>query len=423
MAPRRGWLARIKRVAKGIFVIVGFVVAGLTIWYLRSPAVPTGHLDQVGTDRVDPDVAHIGDRSLEIARDVAERLRLPSVSLAASVRGEVVWQAALGFSDVAEEELATAATLYRTGSIAKPMAALVLGRLVDEGLVGLDVLVSTYLPEVDGPLGDATLRQLASHTAGVRHYVGPPARDFWTEQFTSRHFETAREALPLVLDDPLVFPPGEGFRYSTHGYLVLAAAMESATGQGILELFRRYLTAPAGMRSTMGDDVRASLPGRAETYVRRGNRFLVPPDPDPSYKWAGGGMLSTPTDLVRMASALMDGELVDSATLTALWTPQLLPGGEPNPQNYGLGWRIDPGSVGENGAESLRTVHHGGTIIGGSPFLLLIPEERVAVAVMTNVTLTNPGPLREAVYSMAGLWTIAARDMAERELLEALAPP
>lgn len=133
-------------------------------------------------------------------------------------------------------------------------------------------------------------------------------------------------------------------------------------------------------------------------------------------------MLSTPTDLVRMASALMDGELLDSATLATLWTPRLLPGGEPNPQNYGLGWRIDPGAAREDGSESLRTVHHGGTIIGGSPFLLLMPEERVAVAVMTNVTLTSPGPLRDVVYRIAGLWTIAARDMAERELLAEVAP-
>ena len=71
MASRRGWLARMERIAKGIFVIVGFVLAGLTVWYLRSPAVPVGHLDQVGTDRVDPDLAHIEDRSLAMGREAS----------------------------------------------------------------------------------------------------------------------------------------------------------------------------------------------------------------------------------------------------------------------------------------------------------------------------------------------------------------
>ena len=405
-----------ERIAKGIFVIVGFVLAGLTVWYLRSPAVPVGHLDQVGTDRVDPDLAHIGDRSLEMGREVAVELGLPSASFAAGIGGELVWQAAIGFADVETEELATASTLYRTGSVAKPLTAVVLGRLLEEGLVELDVPVGTYLTEIEGPLGESTLRELASHTAGVRHYVGPPARDFWTEQFTSRHFETARAALPLVLGDPLRFPPGEGFAYSTHGYTVLAAAMEAATGRRILELIREYLTDPTGMRSTMGDDVRDPPEARAEIYFRRGGRLLAPPDPDPSYKWAGGGLLSTPSDLVRMGGALMSGELLEPNTLETLWTPVLLPDGSPNPQNYGLGWRIDAGSQPQNGQQNLRTVHHGGSIAGGSSFLLLIPGDRVAVAAMTNVTLSDPGPLRQAVYRMAGLWTIAARERAQREL-------
>jgi CubicO group peptidase (beta-lactamase class C family) len=400
--------------------MVGLVVAALTGWFLLSPPVPTGHLDRVGTNRVDPELAGVGDQSLEMGREVAVRLGLPSVSFAASVGGEVVWQAAMGLADVELEQLASATTLYRTGSVAKPMTSVVLGRLVEAGLLELDTPLRTYLPEVEGPLGEATLRQLASHSAGVRHYVGPPARDFWTEQFTARHFETAREALPLVLGDPLRFAPGEGFAYSTHGYMVLAAAMESATGQGILELFDEHLIGPLGMRNTLPDDVRRMPDARATTYIRRGNRFLIPPDPDPSYKWAGGGMLSTPTALVRMAGGLMDDGILGPGMVEELWTPVRLPDGEPNPQNYGLGWRVDPGAVGESGSRSLRTVHHGGSSIGGSAFLLLAPGEKVAVAVMTNVTLSDPRPLRDLVYRMAGLWTIVARERSERALIQEL---
>jgi CubicO group peptidase (beta-lactamase class C family) len=414
-------LLAIRRIATGVAVVVGLVVAALTVWFLLSPSAPPGHLERVGTNRVDPELAGVGDRSLEMGRDVAVRLGLASVSFAASVGGDVVWQAAMGLADVKREELATATTLYRTGSVAKPMTSVVLGRLVEAGLLDLDMPVRTYLPEVEGPLGEATLRQLAGHSAGVRHYAGPPARDFWTEQFTGRHFETAREALPLVLGDPLRFAPGEGFAYSTHGYTVLAAAMEAATGKGILELLDEYLTGPLGMRNTLPDDVRRMSGARATTYIRRGNRFLIPPDPDPSYKWAGGGLLSTPTDLVRMAGGLMTGGILGPGTVEELWTPLPLPDGQPNPQNYGLGWRIDPGAAGEDGRESLRTVHHGGSIIGGSSFLLLLPEDEVAVAVMTNATLSDPGPLREVVYRMAGLWTIVARERAERELVRELA--
>jgi CubicO group peptidase (beta-lactamase class C family) len=84
-----------------------------------------------------------------------------------------------------------------------------------------------------------------------------------------------------------------------------------------------------------------------------------------------------------------------------------MPDGSPNPQNYGMGWRIDreSGLIGRR--DTVRVIHHGGASPGGSAFLLLVPADRVAIAVLTNRSLDNPGPLRREAYWAAGAFARA----------------
>jgi CubicO group peptidase (beta-lactamase class C family) len=103
----------------------------------------------------------------------------------------------------------------------------------------------------------------------------------------------------------------------------------------------------------------------------------------------------------------MRGELVDPAMVDQLWTPQAMPDGSPNPQNYGMGWRIDRESGLIGRSDTVRVVHHGGASPGASAFLLVVPKDRVAIAVLTNRSLANPGPLRREAYWAAGAFARA----------------
>jgi serine beta-lactamase-like protein LACTB len=394
-------------VARAILVLViGLLVVGV-VYYRTQPELTADRLASV-EHRVWDDAFRIpADSGLQRTRSIAESLDLPSLSVAAAVDGRVVWEAAVGWSDLSQALGASPDTRYRAGSVAKSITSVILGRLVSAGVIGLDSTVRTYLPEVTGPAGGATIRQLAGHMGGIRHYVSRPGRALWREQFSRRHFASAREALELFAADSLLFAPGSGFNYSTHGFTLLSAALEAASGRPYLALLEEEIAGPAGLEHTGPDDVTADLPDRAVTYVQVGDRYIDPPDADPSYKWAGGGLLSTPADLARFGAAVMDHELLDSAMLAVLWTPQAMQDGSINPQNYGLGWRIDreSGLIGRR--DTVSVVHHGGSSPGGSSFLLLVPEDRVAIAVMTNRTLGNSGPLRRVAYWMAGAFAPA----------------
>jgi serine beta-lactamase-like protein LACTB len=320
------------------------------------------------------------------------------------VNDRVVWATAIGYSHLAGATPATLQTRYRIGSVSKSVTSVLLARLVDGGTVSLDDRVGAHFPDVPGSA--ATLEQLASHMGGVRHYTFTSAGALLREQFGRKHYADAASALPMFIDDPLEFAPGTAFAYSTHGYTLLAAMLERAGGSDFLSLLRASVTDLLGLASIGPDDVTDVRATRAQPYREIAGRFFRPTDADPSYKWAGGGLLATPSDLALLAASLMEGGLVSAEMRDALWTVRRLPDGAPNPQRYGLGWRIDE-VVSEDAAAPIRVVHHGGTSPGGSAFLILVPSSRVAVAVVTNRSVENTAPLRDGARRLALLFAAA----------------
>ena len=94
-----------------------------------------------------------------------------------------------------------------------------------------------------------------------------------------------------------------------------------------------------------------------------------------SVKWAGGGFLSTPSDLVNMVNQA--GKIISFSTVQEMMTPQALPDGSTT--GYGIGFRI---SIVQSTGQIL--VHHGGRIVGARAFLLAIPEQQLVIAICTN---------------------------------------
>ncbi|GMV07483.1 MAG: hypothetical protein AMXMBFR53_37580 [Gemmatimonadota bacterium] len=291
--------------------------------------------------------------------------------------------------------------------MSKSVTSVLLARLVDAGTVALHDRIGDFVADV--PASDATMAQLASHMGGVRHYTYSNGVALFREQFSRRHYETAEASLGIFVDDPLEFEPGTAFGYSTHGYTLLAAVLERATGSDYLSLLSQSVTGPLDLMSTGPDNVTDSQANRAEPYREMAGRFFSPLDADPSYKWAGGGLLSTPSDLVMIAASLMGGTFVSTETRDELWNVRALPNGDPNPQRYGLGWRIDDVPGGDSGT-TVRVVHHGGTSPGGSAFLVLVPSSQVAVAFLTNRSVSNTSYLRDGARSLALRFASAERE-------------
>lgn len=312
------------------------------------------------------------DQARERVRALVAEFNLPGVSVAVGMDGEPVWAEGFGWADLEQRVPVTPLTRFRVGSVSKPLTAAAVGLLYERGRLDLDASVQEYVPSFPEKRWPISTRQLMGHVAGVRHYRGEE------EAFSSKHYENVLDGLEIFAADPLLFRPGTERSYSSYGWNLVSAVVHGAAGEPFLDFMRREVFAPVGMRQTVPDDVFRIVPHRASFYDRDPDGRLRNANyVDQSNKWAGGGFLSTPSDLVRFGFAMLDGELLASETVELLWTPLRLESGEST--GYGLGWGIRE-------IDGRPTIGHMGSSVGGRASLMVFPEQRMVVSVMSNVT-------------------------------------
>jgi serine beta-lactamase-like protein LACTB, mitochondrial len=297
--------------------------------------------------------------------------KVPGLSVALGRDEKIVWTAGFGFADLEKRKPATSRTLFRIGSVSKPLTAAGMMLLVEQGRLDLDADIRKYLPDFPDKGEVITTRQLAGHLAGIRHYRS-------TEFLMNKPFATVRESLKIFENDPLLFKPGEKYSYSSYGYNLLSSAMESAAKEEFLAYMDKSVFLPLKMTNTMPDRAKAELPERTRFYdAKPGGGFVVAATVDNSYKWAGGGFLSTPEDLVRFGFALMKPGFLKRESLATMFKSQTTSDGKPT--GYGVGWSIrrNPGH---------RIFMHTGGSVGGTSVLMLFPDSRVVLAMTANCT-------------------------------------
>jgi CubicO group peptidase (beta-lactamase class C family) len=103
---------------------------------------------------------------------------------------------------------------------------------------------------------------------------------------------------------------------------------------------------------------------------------------------------------VRLVSGLSERELINGDSLELMLTPQALPDGNPNPQNYALGWRLARTQQFLGGRQKYRVAHHGGVSSGSSAFVAFFPDQSFAVAVLANSRIGS-GPLSDLAFEVA----------------------
>jgi CubicO group peptidase (beta-lactamase class C family) len=329
-----------------------------------------------------------------VAADMAEK-HTPAVEIAIARDGRVVYSKAFGIVDLENDLHATTETLFRTGSIAKPITAVAALTLVDAGKLDLDAPVQTYCPSFPLKPWSITTRELLSHTSGIRHY-----REGEVE--STRHYQSMSDGFAIFAGDPLLFEPGTNYSYSTYGYTVVGCVIEGASHQNYFDYLRQHVLEPAGMAHTAVDDVFEIVPHRARGYQKVDDHLKNAGLMDSSYKIPGGGLDTTAEDLVRLGSALMNANILKPATIAEMWTPfrprstALAPGVEAK-FTYGLGWEIAL----SNGH---KIASHTGSQQGCNTAMALVPDEHFAVAVMTNMEGSSPIDIvNKVLESFAGV--------------------
>ena len=371
-----------------VLLVVGVYLGALQYWMWKwdtpHTPLPENHLSHQDLASVAPSDTELSDQAQQELTALAAELQSVSISGAMIKEGNLVWAGSVGLANVEQAVPASINTQYRVGSVSKAITAVVLMRMVEEGLIDLDAPIQRYLPDYPNEQGDITVRQLASHMSGVRHYQFDITRFPPTDGYSNLEYESSIAALDQFKGDDLLFTPGQGFAYSTHGYTLLSAVMQVAGGKRFETLIDELVAIPGGLSSTYAEHLLTSNEQLASFYNSDDGLYGLTPVQNLSNKVAGGGLVSTPTDLVKLGAALLNGGLLQASTFADMVKVQPMFDGSENPQSYGLGWRHyeTSGIFDEN--NKVDIIHHGGVSLGANAFLMLVPEYDISVAIVTN---------------------------------------
>jgi CubicO group peptidase (beta-lactamase class C family) len=327
------------------------------------------------------------ERGRQVMRAGLTDQNLPGLSVAVGIDGEIVWAEGFGWADL-ENKVAVAPDMrFRTGTASTVLTSAAVGLLLEKGQLKLDEKIQTYVPEFPQKEWPVTLHQLMANVSGVTNDGGDEGPLFGV------HCERPVEALPHV-GQPLLFEPGSHFHYSSYGWILMSAAVETAADEPFLTFMRKQVFEPLGMTATRADSTTEPIPDLATFYFPR---FAANPryghhlmrEIDLSCYAGASVFLSTPSDLVRFGMAIDGGKLLQPATVQLLQTPQRLTTGKEvgKETGYGLGWDLETVTL---AGRQTRVAGHDGNVLGGrAASLLTFPEHHIVVSVMSNTSYAD----------------------------------
>ena len=296
--------------------------------------------------------------------------RIPGMAVACLKNSKLIWNSGYGLADLEQElKVDPLKTIFRSASASKPIAATALARMVEENIIDLDASFYEYVPYFPKKEYDFSIRQLASHTAGIRAYRG--------KEYALNRALTIKESISVFKDDPLVFKPGTSYLYNSFDWVMISLAMQEAAGIDFEEIVSKEVLHPLAMEDTKLEIPGDSLKGQARFYTRTAKGFREAVEVDNRYKLAGGGYLSTVSDLIRLGQSYLQNSLLDSAVSAEFLRAVEIDG---RSTYYGLGWEVSRDRHGR------KFYGHTGSSVGAYSNFFVYPEENAVVAILINCT-------------------------------------
>ncbi len=224
---------------------------------------------------------------------------------------------------------------FRIGSLAKTYVSVVVLQLVDEKKLGLDDSIEKFVPNMVPNGAEITVRQLLNHTSGIPNYEEHPS---YLEPYMAgdmAHVTTPAQLVAMGTSFGSWFPPGTSSRYSNTNYTLAGLVIEKVTGSTVGAQLDQRIFKPLKLEST-------SLPTSPEiSGAHAHGYFVMGPQGaidvtyfSPSIAWAGGGIVSTTTDVSAFYRALLGGRLLPAELMEQMMTTVV---DDLNGKVYGLG--------------------------------------------------------------------------------------
>jgi CubicO group peptidase (beta-lactamase class C family) len=335
------------------------------------------------------ELSHVRSESLKLIRRFLEEDLVPGLSIALVGSEGPIWVEGFGSANTETGEAVTAETVFRAGSVSKPITALLVMQMQQEGLIDIDSPLKSQLegfsikrhPTHSGVI---TPRHLLSHHGGL-------PSDLLKGMFTDRSFSQVSEQLS---ESYLASTPGTHFNYSNIGYDLLGMMLEQHARQTFEDYAFQRLSLPLGM-SDSGFNLSPGMQKKHSAGHLDGEVQALPPLRDTPAL----GFHTSAQDMSWLLRALLRAEVpgISPAVLNSMWQPQVKWETSRLQNKAGLGWFV------EDHSEFGRVVRHGGSTRYFGAEIALMPDMELGVVVLTNGSGSNmlARELAGAILSLA----------------------
>lgn len=316
------------------------------------------------------------------------------VGLAVGVvdNGKVIHLKGYGYRDKEKKWEVDLNTRFRWASVSKPITAVAAMKLWEDQKLDLQEDISEkYLPGY--PKTGVTMHHLLSNTSGIPHHkdvdldnsINYPEESSWNADMAVKLFE----------DDTLLFNPGDDYLYSTYGFILAGAVVESITqkeyNQSFVQYVQKHIADAGGMNSFTEDYKGLNLPWRSGHYTKTCSNVIQDLTRiDVSWRLPGGGFVSNIKDATLFMKGMLDDKFVSETTKNEMYKSQST-GGE-----YGYGFFRS-----SLGGSSL--IQHGGNQRGTANLLGFFPAEEKGIVLFCNADYYSRSRIFRRIANIMGI--------------------
>ncbi|QHT66411.1 beta-lactamase family protein [Rhodocytophaga rosea] len=291
---------------------------------------------------------------------------------------------AYGFADLELDVKLPVNASFEIGSVTKQFTAAAILQLAEQQKLSLEDDITKYIA-FDTHGKKVTLRQLLSHTSGIKGYTELPVFGQ-----LSVHTYSRDTLLRLVEKEPFDFDPGEALIYNNTAFFMLGLIIEKVSGMAYEAYVKTHLFDKAGMTNSYYCSESKITKNRAHGYDTNKEGLVRAAYLDHTWPYAAGSLCSTVEDLEKWNNALHHGKILSEKMYAEFITPVQLNDGTPT--HYAKGITVTDW-------KGKRLLEHGGGINGFLSQNSYFPEEDVSIIVLINTTSVGP---REIADQIAG---------------------
>lgn len=386
--------------AIGFFILFKFFEP-IFVYKFGWMKLPNSKTLSLNSELLDKKWAIAGVKLEEELPQIFNKLEAPGLSIAVAIDGLLAWRSTIGYADINKKIAVNYKSKFRIGSTSKAVTSVAIGALYNKGLIKFDSPIKELDPSLPEIFNSITLKQVMSHRSGIRNYGTCICFPIW-EHLNNQKFSSIRDAVSVIENDPLEFKPGEHFKYTSLGYNLAGLVAEKTTGLSFSEVLNKEVFQPLNMENTSLELSVESNVNLVSLYQIEDKQYKLEFPVDNSIRWPSGGIISTPTDMVLLGSAMLDERLFSKESHKQLLTiPQN--GRDNGGDIYALGWRVNNWIIDNS---TFQTYNHNGIAVGSTSVFVIFPEHDIVVSAMINKSSNSIGGLTEVVKKVTSLFLL-----------------